>query len=104
MPESQAVCLLEGRLAEQAVEMERLRAETRTLKEELAQVRVSRDTGVSSSAQPASGDLAVRLQEALDRVQVRVWELEASSQVLGTRVAEELGRPFRRRWTVYGWS
>ncbi|MQL68928.1 hypothetical protein Taro_001204 [Colocasia esculenta] len=60
--------------------MERLRAETRTLKEELVQVRASRDAGASSSAQPASEDLAVRLQEALDRAQVRVWELEASSQ------------------------
>ncbi|MQL83189.1 hypothetical protein Taro_015680 [Colocasia esculenta] len=88
MPESQAVCLLEGRLAEQAVEMERLRAKTRTLKEELVRGRVSRDMGASSSTQPASGDLAVRLQEALDRAQVKVRELEASSQVLGKRVAE----------------
>ncbi|MQL69677.1 hypothetical protein Taro_001962 [Colocasia esculenta] len=79
MPESQSMRLLEGRLAEQAVELERLRAETQTLKEELARVRARQDTGASSSAQPASGDLAVRLQEALDRVQVRVWELEASS-------------------------
>ncbi|MQL82229.1 hypothetical protein Taro_014700 [Colocasia esculenta] len=68
--------------------MERLRAETQTLKEDLARVRASRDAGASSSAQSASGDLAVRLQEALDRAQVRVRKLEASSQVLGTRVAE----------------
>ncbi|MQM01285.1 hypothetical protein Taro_034040 [Colocasia esculenta] len=88
MSESQAVRLLEGRLVKQAVQMERLRAETRTLKEELVRVRESRDTGVSLSAQPASGDLAVRLQEALDRAQMRVRELEASSQVLGMRVAE----------------
>ncbi|MQL95785.1 hypothetical protein Taro_028448 [Colocasia esculenta] len=88
MSESQAVRLLEGRLAEQAVEMERLRAETRTLKEELVRVQANRDAGASSSAQLASGDLAVRLQEALDRAQVRVRELEASRQVLGTRVAK----------------
>ncbi|MQL86597.1 hypothetical protein Taro_019126 [Colocasia esculenta] len=69
MPESQAVRLLEGRLAEQAVEMERLRAETQTL-----------DAGASSSAQLARGDLAVRLQEALDRAQARVQELEAERQ------------------------
>ncbi|MQL67812.1 hypothetical protein Taro_000142 [Colocasia esculenta] len=84
MPESEAVRLLEGRLAEQAVEMERLRAETQTLKEELARVRASRDTGASSSAQPASGDLAVRLQEALNRVEARVQELGARTQELET--------------------
>ncbi|MQM22572.1 hypothetical protein Taro_055626 [Colocasia esculenta] len=50
MPESHVVRLLEGRLAEQAVELERLRAETWTLKEELARVRVSQDAGASSSA------------------------------------------------------
>ncbi|MQM08370.1 hypothetical protein Taro_041226 [Colocasia esculenta] len=72
MSESQAVRLLEGRLAEQAVEMERLRAETRTLKEELTRVWASQDAGASSSAQPARGDLEVRLQEALDREQARV--------------------------------
>ncbi|MQL69979.1 hypothetical protein Taro_002275 [Colocasia esculenta] len=77
MPESQAVRLLEGRLTEQAVELERLRVETRTL-----------GAGASSSAQPVRGDLEVRLQEALDRAQVRVQELEASSQMLETRVAE----------------
>ncbi|MQM05402.1 hypothetical protein Taro_038212 [Colocasia esculenta] len=33
MSESQAVRLLEGRLAEQVIELERLRAETRTLRE-----------------------------------------------------------------------
>ncbi|MQL87155.1 hypothetical protein Taro_019694 [Colocasia esculenta] len=49
MPESEAVRLLEGRLAEQAVEVERLRAETRSLRGELARVRASRDVGASSS-------------------------------------------------------
>ncbi|MQL70948.1 hypothetical protein Taro_003256 [Colocasia esculenta] len=80
LPESQAVRLLEGRLAEQEVELERLRAEVRTLKGEIARVRASRDGGASSSAQPARGDLAVRLQEALDRAQSRVQELEAERQ------------------------
>ncbi|MQL89336.1 hypothetical protein Taro_021909 [Colocasia esculenta] len=61
MLESQTVRLLEGRLAEQAVEMERLRAETRTLKEELARVRASQGAGASSFAQPARGDLEIRL-------------------------------------------
>ncbi|MQL98653.1 hypothetical protein Taro_031359 [Colocasia esculenta] len=61
MPESEAVRLLEGRLAEQAVEVERLRTETRSLRDELARVRASRDLGASSSAQPPSGDLTVRL-------------------------------------------
>ncbi|MQL99524.1 hypothetical protein Taro_032242 [Colocasia esculenta] len=79
MPESQALHLLEGRLAEQAVEMERLHAETRTL-EELARVRASQDDGASSSAQPARGDLEIRLQKALDRAQARVQELEAERQ------------------------
>ncbi|MQL87334.1 hypothetical protein Taro_019877 [Colocasia esculenta] len=76
MPESQAIRLLEGRLAEQEVELTRLRAEVRTLKEELARVRVSRDLGASSSARPARGDLVDRLQDALDRAQARVQELE----------------------------
>ncbi|MQM10644.1 hypothetical protein Taro_043540 [Colocasia esculenta] len=67
MPESQAVRLLEGRLAEQEVELTRLRTEVRTLKEELARVRTSRDAGASLSAQPTRGDLAVRLQEASDQ-------------------------------------
>ncbi|MQM11818.1 hypothetical protein Taro_044729 [Colocasia esculenta] len=80
LPESQAVCLLERRLAEQEVELERLHAEVRTLKGELARVRASRDAGASSSAQPARGDLAVRLQEALDRAQARVQELEVERQ------------------------
>ncbi|MQM13398.1 hypothetical protein Taro_046322 [Colocasia esculenta] len=69
-----------GALVEQEVELERLRAETRTLKEELARVRANQDTGASSSAQPARGDLAIRLQEALDRAQARVQELEAERQ------------------------
>ncbi|MQL70132.1 hypothetical protein Taro_002465 [Colocasia esculenta] len=73
MPESEAVRFLEGRLAEQAVETERLRAEMWTLRDELAWVRASRDTGASSSAQPASRDLAVRLQGALDRAKARWW-------------------------------
>ncbi|MQL85262.1 hypothetical protein Taro_017788 [Colocasia esculenta] len=55
------------------VELTRLRTEVRTLKEELARVRTSRDAGASSSTQPARGDLAIRLQEALDRAQAR-WE------------------------------
>ncbi|MQM06946.1 hypothetical protein Taro_039775 [Colocasia esculenta] len=84
MPESQAIRLLEGRLAEQEVELTRLRAEIRTLKEELARVRASRDLGVSSSARPARGDLADRLQNALDRVQARVQELEEQAREVGT--------------------
>ncbi|MQM06138.1 hypothetical protein Taro_038960 [Colocasia esculenta] len=58
MPESEAVRLLEGRLAEQAVEVERLRTETRSLRGELARVWASQDVGASSFAQPPSGDLA----------------------------------------------
>ncbi|MQM11169.1 hypothetical protein Taro_044072 [Colocasia esculenta] len=80
MPESQAVRLLEGRLAEQEVELTRLRTEVRALKEELARVHRSRDAGASSSTQLARGDLAVRLQEALDRAEVRVRELEAERE------------------------
>ncbi|MQM13518.1 hypothetical protein Taro_046443 [Colocasia esculenta] len=68
MPESQAVCLLEGRLAEQAVELERLRAETRTL--------------------PARGDLEIRHHEALDRAQARVQELEADGGGVATLQAQ----------------
>ncbi|MQM10640.1 hypothetical protein Taro_043536 [Colocasia esculenta] len=83
LPDSQAIRLLEGRLAEQEVELERLRAEIRTLKGELLRVRASHDAGVSSSAQPAGGDLAVRLQEALDRANERVRELEAERQAGG---------------------
>ncbi|MQL89209.1 hypothetical protein Taro_021790 [Colocasia esculenta] len=72
MPESQAIRLLEGRLAEQEVELTRLRAEVRTLR-----VRASHDAGESSSAQSAGGDLAVRLQKALDKANERIQELEA---------------------------
>ncbi|MQM15683.1 hypothetical protein Taro_048635 [Colocasia esculenta] len=68
---------------QQAVEVERLRAETRSLRGELARVRASRDVGASSSAQPPSGDLVVRLQEALDREEARVRELEAERQGVG---------------------
>ncbi|MQL83823.1 hypothetical protein Taro_016319 [Colocasia esculenta] len=71
MPESQAIRLLEGRLAEQEVELARLCTEVGTLKEELARVRASRDLGASSSAQLARGDLTDRLQDALDRAQAR---------------------------------
>ncbi|MQM14645.1 hypothetical protein Taro_047580 [Colocasia esculenta] len=52
-------------------------------KEELARVRASRDAGVSSSAQSAVGDLAVRLQGALDRAEARVQELEAEREGSG---------------------
>ncbi|MQL82342.1 hypothetical protein Taro_014820 [Colocasia esculenta] len=83
MPESQAVCLLEGRLAEQEVELARLRTEVQTLKEELARARVSRDLGASSSSQPARGDLADRLQDALDRAQALVQELEEQAREVG---------------------
>ncbi|MQM01195.1 hypothetical protein Taro_033938 [Colocasia esculenta] len=77
LPESQAIRLLEGRLAEQEVELERLRTEVRTLRAEQSRVWGSRDAGASSSAQPAGGDLAVRLQKALDRANERIQELEA---------------------------
>ncbi|MQM17834.1 hypothetical protein Taro_050812, partial [Colocasia esculenta] len=89
MPESQAIRLLEGRLAEQEVELARLRTEVRTLKEDLARVRASRDLGASSSAQPARGDLADRLQDALDRAQARVQELVEQAREVGTE-----------RWTM----
>ncbi|MQM22196.1 hypothetical protein Taro_055245, partial [Colocasia esculenta] len=88
MPESQAVRLLEGRLAEQEVELTRLCTEVRALKEELARVRTSRDAGASSSAQPARGDLAIRLQEALDRAQARVQELEAEREGSGVTILQ----------------
>ncbi|MQL79030.1 hypothetical protein Taro_011463 [Colocasia esculenta] len=86
MSESQAIRLLEGRLAEQEVELTRLRTEVRTLKEELARVRESRGLGASSSAQPARGDLADCLQDALDRAQARVQELEEQARQVGTEV------------------
>ncbi|MQL67755.1 hypothetical protein Taro_000049 [Colocasia esculenta] len=80
MPESQAVRLLEGRLAEKEVEAARLRTEVQTLRAEQQRVRASHDAGASSSAQPAGGDLAVCLQEALDRANARIQELEAERQ------------------------
>ncbi|MQL71754.1 hypothetical protein Taro_004077 [Colocasia esculenta] len=84
MPESQAVRLLEGRLAEQEVELARLRTEVRTLRAEQQRVWASHDAGASSSAQPAGGDLAVRLQEALDRANERIQELEAEAGGVAT--------------------
>ncbi|MQM11579.1 hypothetical protein Taro_044489 [Colocasia esculenta] len=83
MPESQAIRLLEGRLAEQEVELTRLRAEVRTLRAAQQRVRASHDAGASSSAQPVRGDLAVRLQEALDRANERIQELEMERQAGG---------------------
>ncbi|MQM22073.1 hypothetical protein Taro_055120 [Colocasia esculenta] len=83
MPESQGVRLLEGRLAEQEVELARLRTEVRTLRGELSRAQASRDTGASSSAQPAGGDLAVRLHGALDRAEARVRELEEQAREIG---------------------
>ncbi|MQM20372.1 hypothetical protein Taro_053390 [Colocasia esculenta] len=83
LPESQAIRLLEGRLAEQEMELERLCAEVRTLRAEQQRVQASRDAGASSSAQPAGGDLAVRLQEALDRANERIQELETERQAGG---------------------
>ncbi|MQM15816.1 hypothetical protein Taro_048764 [Colocasia esculenta] len=83
MPESQDIRLLEGRLAEQEVELTRLRAEVRTLRGELSRAQASRDAGASSSAQPAGGDLAIRLQGALDRAEVRVQELEEQAREIG---------------------
>ncbi|MQM17349.1 hypothetical protein Taro_050320 [Colocasia esculenta] len=88
MPESQAIRLLEGRLAEQEVELTRLRAEVRTLRAEQQRVRASHDVGASSSAQPARGDLAVRLQEALDRANERIQELEAEAGGVATLQAQ----------------
>ncbi|MQL78545.1 hypothetical protein Taro_010963 [Colocasia esculenta] len=85
MPESQAIRLLEGRLAEQEVELTRLRAEVRTLRGELLRAQASRDAGASSSAQPAGGDLAVRLQRALDRAEARVRELEEQAREIGAQ-------------------
>ncbi|MQL92018.1 hypothetical protein Taro_024635 [Colocasia esculenta] len=86
MPESEAVRILEdiysaisiqqeGRLAELAVEIQRLRTELRTLREDLERVQASRDTGTSSSAQHPIGDLEIGLREALDRVETRIREL-----------------------------
>ncbi|MQL79758.1 hypothetical protein Taro_012214 [Colocasia esculenta] len=59
----------------------RLRLDRR-VKGELSRVRAIRDTGVSSFARPAGGDLAVCLQEALDRAQARVQELETRTREL----------------------
>ncbi|MQM07745.1 hypothetical protein Taro_040589 [Colocasia esculenta] len=94
MPKSQAIRLLEGRLAEQEVELTRLRAEVRTLilcmqRGELLRAQASRDAGASSSAQPAGGDLAVRLQRALDRAEARVRELEEQAQEIGAQAQME---------------
>ncbi|MQL91285.1 hypothetical protein Taro_023895 [Colocasia esculenta] len=75
-PESQAIRLLEGRLAEQEVELASLHTEVRTL--------VSRDLRASSSAQSARGYLADRLQDALDQAQARVQELEEQAREVGT--------------------
>ncbi|MQL80280.1 hypothetical protein Taro_012718 [Colocasia esculenta] len=57
-------------------------------KEELVRVRACQDAGASSSAQPVRGDLAVRLQEALDRAQARVQELEAEGGGVATLQAQ----------------
>ncbi|MQL89222.1 hypothetical protein Taro_021788, partial [Colocasia esculenta] len=86
MSESEAVRLLEGRLVEQAVEMERIRAESQTLREELARVRASRDTGASSSAQHPTRDLATELRKALGRAEVRIWELGEEAQMDNLRL------------------
>ncbi|MQL76846.1 hypothetical protein Taro_009249 [Colocasia esculenta] len=83
MPESEVVRLLEGQLAKQEVELTRLRGEVRTLRAEQQRVRASHDAGASSSAQPVRGDLAARLQEALDRANERIQELVAESQAGG---------------------
>ncbi|MQL87424.1 hypothetical protein Taro_019965 [Colocasia esculenta] len=80
-----AIRLLEGRLAEQEVELTRLQAEVRTLRGELLRAQASRDAGASSSAQPAGGNLAVRLQRALDRAEARVWELEEQAREIGAQ-------------------
>ncbi|MQM16109.1 hypothetical protein Taro_049063 [Colocasia esculenta] len=46
--------------------------------------------GESSSAQPAGGDLAVRLQGALDQAEARVWELEAERQGAGAALQAQM--------------
>ncbi|MQL69163.1 hypothetical protein Taro_001470 [Colocasia esculenta] len=92
MSESQAVRLLEGRLAEQEVELARLRTEVWTLRAEQQRVRASQDAGASSSAQPAGGDLAVRLQEALDRANEWIQELEAEVEALRLDLLRMEGR------------
>ncbi|MQM11866.1 hypothetical protein Taro_044778 [Colocasia esculenta] len=86
MPESKAIRLLEGRLAEQEVELTRLRAEVRALRGELLRAQASRDAGASSSAQPVGGDLAVHLQGALDRAEARVQELEEQAREIGAQM------------------
>ncbi|MQM18062.1 hypothetical protein Taro_051046 [Colocasia esculenta] len=50
---------------------------------ELLRAQASRDEGASSSAQPARGDLADRLQRALDRAEARVRELEEQALEIG---------------------
>ncbi|MQL81537.1 hypothetical protein Taro_013997 [Colocasia esculenta] len=65
------------------VELTRLWAEVRTLRAEQQRVRASHDAGASSSAQLARGDLAVCLQEALDRVNERIQEFEVERQAGG---------------------
>ncbi|MQL75757.1 hypothetical protein Taro_008132 [Colocasia esculenta] len=91
MPKSQAVRLLEGRLAEQEVELTRLRTEVRTLKGELARVQASRDVGASSSAQPARGDLAregsgvVTLQAQMETLRL---EMETRRRTMAAAMEE----------------
>ncbi|MQL74821.1 hypothetical protein Taro_007170, partial [Colocasia esculenta] len=52
---------------------------------ELLRAQASQDAGASSSAQPAGGDLAVRLQRALDRAEARVRELEEQAREIGAQ-------------------
>ncbi|MQL83600.1 hypothetical protein Taro_016101 [Colocasia esculenta] len=91
IPESQAVRLLEGRLEEQAVELERLRAETRTLYER------ARTPGRARLHSQREGTWwsDFRRPWTKHRRGSRSWRLTDW---------EEEWRPFRRRWTVCSWS
>ncbi|MQM19082.1 hypothetical protein Taro_052082 [Colocasia esculenta] len=93
MPESQVVRLLEGWLAEQAVELERLRAETRTLRE----YERARTPGRARLRSQREGTWRSNFRRLWigHRRGSRSWRLSDR---------EEEWRPFRRRWTVCGWS
>ncbi|MQL89862.1 hypothetical protein Taro_022439 [Colocasia esculenta] len=83
MPESQAVCLLEGRLAEQEVELARLRTEVRTLvkggaAEGAGGPRCRGELVCPASRRGPGGPPA----EALDRANERIQEIKAEAGVV----------------------
>ncbi|MQM13361.1 hypothetical protein Taro_046286 [Colocasia esculenta] len=103
MPESQAICLLEGRLAEQQVELTRLRAEVRTLarvrelEEQAREIGAERQGGGVATLQAQMESLRLELEARISGLEAERWTMVTAMEELKDDRATMRGRLLEAR-------